>query len=127
MTPQELAENVETVIRQCTERVGPDSIGARQYYVEGQPQKFETMSFPDLAQYYREELLDLVNYAVMTTIRIDRLQAAFVERLAELEPSCRVCGCTDDDCSGCVERSGEPCHWVEPDLCSACAAMGGAA
>jgi hypothetical protein len=36
--------------------------------------------------------------------------------------SCRVCGCTDDDCSGCVERTGEPCFWVESDLCSACAA-----
>ncbi len=34
--------------------------------------------------------------------------------------ACRVCGCTDDDCSGCVERTGEPCHWVETDLCSAC-------
>ena len=33
---------------------------------------------------------------------------------------CRVCGCTDDDCSGCIERTGEACHWVEPDLCSAC-------
>lgn len=41
---------------------------------------------------------------------------------------CRVCGCTDDDCSGCIERTGEPCSWwVElpphPDgpICSACA------
>lgn len=34
---------------------------------------------------------------------------------------CRVCGCTDDDCSQCIERTGAPCHWVEPDLCSACA------
>ena len=34
---------------------------------------------------------------------------------------CRVCGCTDDDCSRCVENTGEPCHWIEPDLCSACA------
>ncbi len=34
--------------------------------------------------------------------------------------SCRVCGCTDDDCSGCVERTGEPCYWIEDDLCSAC-------
>jgi len=33
---------------------------------------------------------------------------------------CRVCGCTDEDCSGCIERTGEPCHWVEADLCSAC-------
>ncbi len=35
--------------------------------------------------------------------------------------ACRKCQCTEDDCSGCVERTGEPCSWVEPDLCSACA------
>jgi hypothetical protein len=34
---------------------------------------------------------------------------------------CRVCGCTDDDCTQCVEANGEPCHWVEADLCSRCA------
>jgi len=34
---------------------------------------------------------------------------------------CRICGCTDDDCSVCIEKTGEPCHWVEEDLCSACA------
>lgn len=34
--------------------------------------------------------------------------------------TCRVCGCTDHDCRGCIERTGEPCHWVEADLCSAC-------
>jgi len=33
---------------------------------------------------------------------------------------CRVCGCTDDNCSQCVEQTGEPCHWVSPTLCSAC-------
>ena len=33
---------------------------------------------------------------------------------------CRVCGCTDDDCRQCVEKTGIPCHWVEDDLCSAC-------
>jgi hypothetical protein len=33
---------------------------------------------------------------------------------------CRECGCTDDDCRQCVEKTGMPCHWVEPDLCSAC-------
>lgn len=38
-------------------------------------------------------------------------------------PRCRVCGCTDDDCSGCIERTGEPCMWFEPDLCSACVPM----
>ena len=34
--------------------------------------------------------------------------------------TCRVCGCTDDDCSGCIERTGLACHWVAADLCSAC-------
>jgi hypothetical protein len=34
--------------------------------------------------------------------------------------ACRVCGCTDTDCRGCIERTGEPCYWVGRDLCSAC-------
>lgn len=33
---------------------------------------------------------------------------------------CRVCGCTDNDCSQCIAKTGSPCHWVEDDLCSAC-------
>jgi hypothetical protein len=37
---------------------------------------------------------------------------------------CRVCGCTDGDCSGCILRTGKPCHWIEPDLCSACEGKG---
>ncbi len=41
-----------------------------------------------------------------------------------LRQTCRVCGCTDDDCAGCIERTGEPCHWAEDDLCSACANTG---
>jgi len=38
--------------------------------------------------------------------------------------TCRECGCTDDDCSGCIEKTGDPCCWVEEDLCSACAEAG---
>lgn len=34
--------------------------------------------------------------------------------------TCQVCGCTDS--RACVVR-GVPCHWVEEDLCSACAVM----
>lgn len=34
---------------------------------------------------------------------------------------CRVCGCTNDNCIQCVRKTGRPCHWVEDDLCSACA------
>jgi hypothetical protein len=39
----------------------------------------------------------------------------------EPQPACSVCGCTDEDCSGCVERTGDPCYWISPTLCSACA------
>jgi hypothetical protein len=41
-------------------------------------------------------------------------------------PSCRTCGCTDLDCRGCIERTGEPCWWVpeledeDGPICSAC-------
>ncbi len=38
---------------------------------------------------------------------------------AEKAEICRVCGCTND--RACVTPDG-PCYWVEPDLCSACAA-----
>lgn len=39
---------------------------------------------------------------------------------------CRECGCTDNDCSRCIERTGSPCAWVDPwhagssNLCTAC-------
>jgi hypothetical protein len=33
---------------------------------------------------------------------------------------CAVCGCTDDDCSGCIRRTGVPCYWIAINLCSAC-------
>jgi hypothetical protein len=31
--------------------------------------------------------------------------------------ACRVCSCTE--ASPCLLRSGEACHWIEKDLCSA--------
>jgi hypothetical protein len=40
--------------------------------------------------------------------------------IAPGDRTCRVCKCTDDDCSQCVEKTGAPCHWIEADLCSAC-------
>jgi len=36
---------------------------------------------------------------------------------ADAEPSCRVCGCTEDN--ACVDDDG-PCGWAEDDLCTAC-------
>lgn len=41
--------------------------------------------------------------------------------LSVSEMRCRVCGCTDDDCRGCIERTGKPCYWIAANLCSACA------
>lgn len=38
--------------------------------------------------------------------------------------ACRVCKCTDTDCSGCVKRTGVRCFWIEADICSACAPTG---
>lgn len=52
--------------------------------------------------------------------RHDKIDTA----VAEIEQrACRVCGCTDADCSQCVEKTGVPCHWVQADLCSACAGL----
>lgn len=36
-------------------------------------------------------------------------------------PTCRICKCTTYNCIQCIEKTGSPCHWVEKDLCSACA------
>jgi len=35
------------------------------------------------------------------------------------DETCRVCGCTHYE--ACVDDVGEPCYWIEPGLCSACA------
>jgi Protein of unknown function (DUF3102) len=56
---------------------------------------------------------------------VDEIEEEEAEEAAEepetVEPqACRVCGCTEDDCRGCIEKTGEPCWWVEPGLCSAC-------
>jgi|GEM_PF-1401039 len=37
------------------------------------------------------------------------------------ERACRICGCTDADCSQCIDKTGEPCSWVGQNLCSRCA------
>lgn len=35
---------------------------------------------------------------------------------------CRVCGCTDDNCQQCIDRTGVPCAWTDESrtLCTAC-------
>lgn len=36
--------------------------------------------------------------------------------------TCKICGCTDNDCTQCIEKTGNPCYWVDDahTLCSAC-------
>jgi DNA-directed RNA polymerase subunit RPC12/RpoP len=41
-------------------------------------------------------------------------------RLYRVLGRCRECGCTDENCTSCIERTGTPCSWVDLDLCSAC-------
>jgi hypothetical protein len=74
MNPQELADEVAAVVKRAQDRVGPGSIGAQQYHVEGQPQTFERMELDALLEYAIEETLDLINYGVMLTIRLDRMR-----------------------------------------------------
>lgn len=38
----------------------------------------------------------------------------------DTQRKCRICGCIDDDCRQCIQKTGHPCYWVEEDLCSAC-------
>jgi len=51
----------------------------------------------------------------------------FVEAIASVSPfyggedqRCTGCGCTNDDCSKCIEETGTPCYWVEKNFCSRC-------
>lgn len=39
-----------------------------------------------------------------------------------MKGTCQICGCTDNDCSQCIEKTGYPCYWVDDKntLCSAC-------
>jgi len=36
--------------------------------------------------------------------------------------TCKMCGCTDNDCRVCIRRTGAPCHWINDHhtICSAC-------
>lgn len=127
MTPKELANEVAAFIEASTSRI--TGIGAEQYHQPGKPQKFETMQFEDLATYYREELMDIANYAAMTSIRIDRVMHEFTDRMRKFEvtgdPQFAVVG---DDVSGQAarylipswqERVGEWAEGVFPEATAA--------
>lgn len=62
----------------------------------------------------------------ITQAELDRQEINRPDRIATPPASipvagtCRMCGCTDADCSDCIRLTGVACHWIEPDLCSAC-------
>ncbi|MEV2279301.1 hypothetical protein AB0I72_27360 [Nocardiopsis sp. NPDC049922] len=73
MTSEDLAREVNATIAACQERVV--GVGNSQYSY-GDTQRFEEMPFADLVLMAREEVQDLIVYAVMTDIRLKRLQEA---------------------------------------------------
>lgn len=54
-------------------------------------------------------------------VDVDDVDLDGMRTLTEVR-ACDVCGCTDDNCIGCIDLLGKPCEWVGPNLCSACAA-----
>lgn len=59
--------------------------------------------------------LDLIQ-TVASEVNMELMEMVELMRL----PRCRVCGCTDNDCSKCIKKTGVPCFWIDTDLCSAC-------
>lgn len=80
MSPERMAEAAERFIRESVSRVGPDSVGAKQYYDPTTDlQAFESFTPRRMLEYFREELYDVANYAMMTDVLFTRI----VERLEQ--------------------------------------------
>lgn len=79
----------------------------------GQPTDFDDAPYKhrDVKNLTRDQERRIARYVQCP---VAELRAAIAER------RCRNCGCTDMDCSQCIEKTGHPCRWVAEDLCSAC-------
>ena len=77
--------------------------------------------FPVIERIAREAYGTLNVLSCMNT-RAAKAASASIKKIEAMLKirECRVCGCTEDNCKQCVKKTGEPCHWVEWDLCSAC-------
>lgn len=73
MSSKDLADAVENTIRETRKRV--EGVGDAQYSTD-KGQKFEGLKVSELLRMAREEAQDLVVYAVMTDIRLARIEAA---------------------------------------------------
>ena len=74
MTPNQLAEEVASVVERAQGRI--KGVGADQYHDGSGRQKFENLEISELVEYSIEESLDFVNYGAMLTLRLDDLKAA---------------------------------------------------
>ena len=64
--------------------------------------------------------LNLADHGRVLVVAFPESDAALVDGLTTLQPApgyCRICGCSD---SSACNDNGQPCRWVEADLCSAC-------
>jgi len=77
VTSEELAKEVEDAIRACTGRIL--GTGATQYEIDHDTQQFELLPPAELIQWFEEEFEDIVNYAVMTRIRLRQLRREIEE------------------------------------------------
>jgi hypothetical protein len=81
MTSEELADEVEAFIVHAVTRVrgtGDDQ------YSKGGEQGFEGMNLDELFVWAEEELVDTVNYSVMLSIRLRRLQQQIATTIKEV-------------------------------------------
>jgi hypothetical protein len=78
MKSDKLAEYVEDQIVRVYDRIL--GVGQEQYGQE-EDQLFETMPLDKLFEFAREELDDIIVYAVMLKIRLDRMEAVLDDRI----------------------------------------------
>jgi hypothetical protein len=78
-------------------------------------------SWRDICDEVQQSLQQFYDSAVADACRVqeDRAAAMPTEAKGTKVRTCRACGCTD--VNACLnDGTGQPCHWVAEDLCSAC-------
>ena len=58
-------------------------------------------------------------------IKISKKKIKEIEALEKEEKDvCKYCGCTDEDCHQCIDKTGGPCSWTvrsgKDSVCSRC-------
>ena len=54
------------------------------------------------------------------SVGVDQAKGSDKTVTTKIEQTCIGCGCTENDCHQCIEKTGNPCSWVAPNKCSAC-------